>query len=123
MAEAGACVSPVTILSVGEHPLSKNVWYVTVKNQGTADAPACKLSFEATVILPDNSSKKVTRLVDLQPLKAGEKVKWGFDINKDLPPWEVTPPRKGHWNQMKCRQRYGSAEQDPKHSKLPEMFS
>lgn len=80
------CKPDFAILSVGEHPLSKNVWYVTVKNQGTADAPACKLSFEATVILPDNSSKKVTRLVDLQPLKAGEKVKWGFDINKDLPP-------------------------------------
>lgn len=80
------CKPDFAILSVGEHPLSKNVWYVTVKNQGTADAPTCKLSFEATVILPDNSSKKVTRQVDMQPLKAGEKVKWGFDINKDMPP-------------------------------------
>jgi CARDB len=80
------CKPDFAILSVGEHPLAKNIWYVTVKNQGMADAPICKLEFEAMVQLADNSTKKVTRVVDLQPLKVGEKVKWGFDINKDLPP-------------------------------------
>lgn len=80
------CKPDFAILSVGEHPLSKNVWYVTVKNQGTADAGACKLEFEAIAVLPDNSTRKISRVVDMQPLKAGDKVKWGFDINKDLPP-------------------------------------